>query len=84
MKKSIAMLGMVLMLAGCAAAESEPLAAEPAALVEISPATEETAQTVEAAETTNPAHTRPHPNAHSRTHARADSSAYGSTHASPR
>ena len=81
MKKSIAMLGMVLMLAGCAAAESEPLAAEPAALVEISPATEETAQTVEAAETTNP---RPHPNAHSRTHARADSSAYGSTHASPR
>ena len=30
MKKSIAMLGMVLMLAGCAAAESEPLAAEPA------------------------------------------------------
>ena len=35
MKKSIAMLGMVLMLAGCAAAESEPLAAEPAALVEI-------------------------------------------------
>lgn len=57
MKKSIAMLGMVLMLAGCAAAESEPLAAEPAALVEISPATEETAQTVEAAETTNPAQT---------------------------
>ena len=51
------MLGMVLMLAGCAAAESEPLAAEPAALVEISPATEETAQTVEAAETTNPAQT---------------------------
>lgn len=57
MKKSIAMLGMVLMLAGCAAAESEPLAAEPAALVEISPATEETAQTVEAAETANPAQT---------------------------
>ena len=80
MKKSIAMLGMVLMLAGCAAAESEPLAAEPAALVEISPATEETAQTVEAAETTNPAQTAtPAP-----TQDRADSSAYGSTHASPR
>ena len=57
MKKSIVALGIVLTLSGCAAAADETLAAEPAALVEISPATEETAQTVEAAETTNPAQT---------------------------
>ena len=44
MKKSIVALGMVLALSGCAAAADETLAAEPAALVEISPATEETAQ----------------------------------------
>ena len=42
MKKSIVALGMVLALSGCAAAADETLAAEPAALVEISPATEET------------------------------------------
>ena len=51
MKKSIVALGMVLALSGCAAAADETLAAEPAALVEISPATEETAQLVEAAAT---------------------------------
>ena len=49
MKKSIVALGIVLTLSGCAAAADETLAAEPAALVEISPATEETAQPVEAA-----------------------------------
>ena len=37
MKKSIVALGMVLALSGCAAAADETLAAEPAALVEISP-----------------------------------------------
>ena len=57
MKKSIAMLGMVLMLAGCAATESEPLVAEQTALVEISPATEETAQPMEAAATAKPVQT---------------------------
>ena len=57
MKKSIVAFGLTLMLAGCAAAESEPLAAEPAALVEISPATEETAQPVEATETAKPVQT---------------------------
>lgn len=57
MKKSIVALGLALMLAGCAAAESEPLVAEPTALVEISPATEETAQPVEVAATANPAQT---------------------------
>ena len=46
MKKSIVALGIVLALSGCAAAADETLAAEPAALVEISPATEETAQLV--------------------------------------
>lgn len=51
MKKSIVALGIVLALSGCAAAADETLAAEPAALVEISPATEETAQPVEAAAT---------------------------------
>ena len=51
MKKSIVALGMVLALSGCAAAADETLAAEPAALVEISPATEENAQPVEAAAT---------------------------------
>ena len=55
MKKSIVALGMVLALSGCAAAADETLAAEPAALVEISPATEETAQPVEAAATAEPA-----------------------------
>ena len=57
MKKSIVALGMVLALSGCAAAVDETLAAEPAALVEISPATEETAQPVEAAATAEPAQT---------------------------
>ena len=57
MKKSIVALGMVLALSGCAAAADETLAAEPAALVEISPATEETAQLVEAAATAEPAQT---------------------------
>ena len=57
MKKSIVALGMVLALSGCAAAADETLAAEPAALVEISPATEETAQPVEAAATAEPAQT---------------------------
>ena len=57
MKKSIAALGIVLALSGCAAAADETLAAEPAALVEISPATEETAQPVEAAATAEPAQT---------------------------
>ena len=51
MKKSIVALGIVLALSGCAAA------AEPAALVEISPATEETARPVEAAATAEPAQT---------------------------
>lgn len=46
MKKSIVALGIVLALSGCAAAADETLAAEPAALVEISPTTEETAQPV--------------------------------------
>ena len=55
MKKSIVALGIVLALSGCAA--DETLAAEPAALVEISPATEETAQPVEAAATAEPAQT---------------------------
>ena len=55
MKKSIVALGIVLTLSGCAAAADETLAAEPAALVEISPATEETAQLVEAAATAEPA-----------------------------
>ena len=57
MKKSIVALGIVLALSGCAAAADETLAAEPAALVEISPATEETAQSVEAAATAEPAQT---------------------------
>ena len=57
MKKSIAMLGMVLMLAGCAAAKDEPLMAESTALVEISPATEETAQPLEVAATAKPVQT---------------------------
>lgn len=57
MKKSIVALGMVLALSGCAATADETLAAEPAALVEISPATEETAQPVEAAATAEPAQT---------------------------
>lgn len=57
MKKSIVALGMVLALSGCAAAADETLAAEPAALVEISPATEENAQPVEAAATAEPAQT---------------------------
>lgn len=57
MKKSIVALGMVLALSGCAAAADETLAAEPAALVEISPATEENAQPVEAAATADPAQT---------------------------
>ena len=57
MKKSIVALGIVLVLSGCAAAADETLAAEPAALVEISPATEETAQPVEAAATAEPAQT---------------------------
>ena len=57
MKKSIVALGIVLALSGCAAAADETLAAEPAALVEISPATEETAQPVEAAATAEPAQT---------------------------
>ncbi len=80
MKKSIVALGIVLTLSGCAAAADETLAAEPAALVEISPATEETAQPVEAAATAEPAQTATlsrHPNRH-RPHARADSRAYGS------
>lgn len=55
MKKSIVALGIVLALSGCAA--DETLAAEPAALVEISPATEENAQPVEAAATAEPAQT---------------------------
>lgn len=55
MKKSIVALGIVLALSGCAA--DETLAAEPAALVEISPATEETTQPVEAAATAEPAQT---------------------------
>ena len=50
-------MGIVLALSGCAAAADETLAAEPAALVEISPATEETAQPVEAAATAEPAQT---------------------------
>ena len=54
MKKSIVALGIVLALSGCAAAADETLAAEPAALVEISPATEENAQPVEAAATAEP------------------------------
>ena len=57
MKKSIVALGIVLALSGCAAAADETLAAEPAALVEISPATEETARPVEAAATAEPAQT---------------------------
>lgn len=57
MKKSIVALGMVLALSGCASAADETLAAEPAALVEISPATEENAQPVEAAATAEPAQT---------------------------
>lgn len=57
MKKSIVALGIVLALSGCAAAADETLAAEPAALVEISPTTEETAQPVEAAATVEPAQT---------------------------
>ena len=57
MKKSIVVLGIVLALSGCAAAADETLTAEPAALVEISPATEETAQPVEAAATAEPAQT---------------------------
>ena len=57
MKKSIVALGIVLVLSGCAAAADETLAAEPAALVEISPATEENAQPVEAAATAEPAQT---------------------------
>ncbi len=67
MKKSIVALGIVLTLSGCAAAADETLAAEPAALVEISPATEETAQPVEAAATAEPAQTATlsrHPNRH--------------------
>lgn len=56
-EKSIVALGIVLALSGCAAAADETLAAEPAALVEISPATEETAQSVEAAATAEPAQT---------------------------
>ena len=57
MKKSIVALGIVLALSGCASAADETLAAEPAALVEISPATEENAQPVEAAATAEPAQT---------------------------
>ena len=57
MKKSIAMLGMVLMLTGCAAAKDEPLVAEQTALVEISPATEETAQEFVTLETAKPVQT---------------------------
>lgn len=55
--KSIVALGIVLALSGCAAAADETLAAEPATLVEISPATEETAQPVEAAATAEPVQT---------------------------
>ena len=57
MKKFIVALGMVLVLSGCAAAADETLAAEPAALVEISPATEETAQPLETAATAEPVQT---------------------------
>lgn len=57
MKKSIVVLGIVLALSGCAAAADETLTAEPAALVEISPAAEETARPVEAAATAEPAQT---------------------------
>ena len=57
MKNSIVALGMVLALSGCAATADETLAAEPAALVEISPATEENAQPVEAAATADPVQT---------------------------
>ena len=57
MKKSIVALGIVLALSGCAATADETLTAEPAALVEISPATEENAQPVEAAATAEPAQT---------------------------
>lgn len=67
MKKSIVALGMVLALSGCASAADETLAAEPAALVEISPATEENAQPVEAAATANLRRLQPlrrHPNRH--------------------
>ena len=71
MKKSIVALGMVLALSGCAAAADETLAAEPAALVEISPATRRTCADC-------------NPCADTRTdtgpHARADSRAYGSPH----
>ena len=56
MKKSIVALGIVLVLAGCAAAD-ETLTAEPAALVEISPATEETAQPMEVTATAKPVQT---------------------------
>ena len=57
MKKSIVALGIVLVLAGCAAAKDEPLVAEQTALMEISPATEETAQPLEAAATVEPVQT---------------------------
>ena len=57
MKKSIVALGIVLTLSGCAAAPDETLAAKPAALVEILPATEATARPVEAAATAEPAQT---------------------------
>ena len=62
MKKSIVALGIALALSGCASAADETLAAEPAALVEISPATEETAQPVRSnggASTAATAHTGP-------------------------
>lgn len=67
MKKSIVALGIVLALSGCAAAADETLAAEPAALVEISPATEETAQPVELLQLPNLRRQQPlsrHPNRH--------------------
>ena len=57
MKKSIVALGIVLVLSGCAAAKDEPLVAEQTALVEISPATEETAQPMEVAATVKPVQT---------------------------
>lgn len=90
MKKSIVALGMVLALSGCAAAADETLAAEPAALVEISPATEENAQPGGSCCNRRPC-ADCNPCADTRTdtgpHARADSRAYGSphrrTHASP-
>lgn len=67
MKKSIVALGIVLALSGCAAAADETLAAEPAALVEISPATEETARRWKLLQLPNLRRQQPlrrHPNRH--------------------